>query len=64
MIIFDFKRDAFLRETIVYSPAPSTKGITTFLMRVVIFLFYIKLYLDIGSNSIPSMKKAYRKGEE
>ena len=24
MIIFDFKRDAFLRETIVYSPAPST----------------------------------------
>ena len=24
MIIFDFKRDTFLRETIVYSPAPST----------------------------------------
>lgn len=24
MIIFYFKRDTFLRETIVYSPAPST----------------------------------------
>lgn len=29
MIIFDFKRDIFLRETIVYSPAPSTTTITT-----------------------------------
>ena len=43
MIIFNFKRDAFLRETIVYSPAPSTSIIT--IIQIVIFLFFLLTFI-------------------
>lgn len=46
MIIFDFKRDTFLRETIVYSPAPSTTKKSLLFIVVIFFIFFQNLFFN------------------